>query len=51
MPGVNIGKRCVIGAGTVVTNDIPNGSVTVGISAKVIMITKEYAKKTFSQSA
>ena len=45
MPGVTIGERCVIGVGSVVTKDIPNGSVACGIPAKVIMTTDEYAQK------
>ncbi|KAG5358594.1 putative acetyltransferase C18B11.09c [Yarrowia sp. B02] len=35
MPGVNIGKGCTIGANSVVTKDIPDYSVAVGIPAKV----------------
>ncbi len=34
--GANIGKHCVIGANAVVTKDIPDYSVAVGIPAKVI---------------
>ena len=34
--GVTIGKHCVIGAGSVVTKDIPGYSVAVGNPAKVI---------------
>jgi acetyltransferase-like isoleucine patch superfamily enzyme len=34
--GANIGKHCIIGANAVVTNDIPDYSVAVGIPAKVI---------------
>ena len=45
MPGVTIGKRCVIGAGSVVTKNIPDGMVAVGVPAKVIMTTEEYAQK------
>ena len=45
MPGVTIGRRCVIGAGSVVTNDIPDNSVAVGVPAKVIMTTEEYAER------
>lgn len=33
---VHIGKHCVIGANSVVTKDIPDYSVAVGIPAKVI---------------
>jgi acetyltransferase-like isoleucine patch superfamily enzyme len=36
LPGVNIGDDCIIGAGTVVTKDIPAGSLAVGVPAKVI---------------
>jgi|GEM_PF-481487 len=36
MPGVTIGKNSVIGAGAVVTEDIPANSVAVGMPAKVI---------------
>ena len=35
-PGVTIGKGCVIGAGSVVTKDIPDSSLAVGNPAKVI---------------
>ena len=36
LPGVNIGDNSVIGAGAVVTKDIPMGVVAVGNPAKVI---------------
>ena len=35
-PGVKIGCRCVIGAGSVVTHDIPDDSVAAGNPARVI---------------
>ena len=35
-PGVTIGNRCVIGAGSVVTKDIPDDSVAVGNPARVV---------------
>ena len=34
--GVSIGDNCVLGAGSVVTKDIPNNSIAVGVPAKVI---------------
>ena len=36
MPGVTIGENSVIGANAVVTKDIPDNSIAVGIPAKVI---------------
>jgi len=33
---ISVGKQCVIGANSVVTKDIPDYSVAVGIPAKVI---------------
>lgn len=36
LPGVTIGDNCVIGAGSVVTHDIPSNSVAVGNPARVI---------------
>ena len=36
MPGVTIGDNTVIGAGSVVTKDIPPYSIAVGVPAKVI---------------
>lgn len=36
LPGVNIGKKCIIGAGSVVTKSIPDYSIAVGNPAKVI---------------
>lgn len=45
MPGVKIGTNCIIGCCAVVTHDIPDNSVAVGIPAKVIETTEEYYKK------
>ncbi len=46
MPGVNIGNNVVIGCGAVVTKDIPDNSVAVGVPAKVIETIDEYYEKT-----
>ena len=45
MPGVHVGSNVVIGAGAVVTKDIPDNSVAVGIPAKVIESIQEYSAK------
>jgi maltose O-acetyltransferase len=36
LPGVTIGARTVVGAGAVVTKDLPAGVLAVGNPAKVI---------------
>lgn len=36
MPGVTVGKYAIVGAGAIVTKDVPDYSVVVGIPAKVI---------------
>jgi acetyltransferase-like isoleucine patch superfamily enzyme len=45
MPGVRIGNRCIIGAGSIVTKDIPDNSVAAGIPARVIKSSDEYLEK------
>ncbi len=36
LPGVTIGDRCTVGAGSVVTDDVPSDSLALGAPAKVI---------------
>ncbi len=45
MPNVKIGNNCVIGCGAVVTRDIPDNSIAVGVPARVIKTTQEYYEK------
>lgn len=45
MPGVTIGKNCIVGCGAVVTKDVPDNSVVAGIPAKVLETVEEYAEK------
>lgn len=45
MPGVTIGNNVVIGCGAVVTKDIPDNSIAVGVPARVIKNIEEYYEK------
>jgi len=36
LPGVSVGKHCIIVAGSVCTKDIPDYSMAAGVPAKVI---------------
>ena len=38
LPGVNIGDGSIIGAGSVVTHDVPAFSIVAGVPAKVISL-------------
>lgn len=49
MPGVTIGSNCVIGCGAIVTRDIPDNSIAVGIPARVIETVEEYREKNESR--
>ena len=35
-PGVHIGNECVVGGGTIVTKDVPDNSMVVGVPAKIV---------------
>lgn len=50
LPGVNIGNNVVIGAGAIVTRDIPDNSVVVGVPARVIKTADEYFEKLQKES-
>jgi acetyltransferase-like isoleucine patch superfamily enzyme len=45
MPGVTIGDRCIIGAGSVVARSIPPNSVAAGVPARVIRTVDEYFER------
>lgn len=45
LPGVKIGNNVIIGVASVVTKDIPDNSVAVGVPAKVIETIDEYKEK------
>lgn len=42
LPGVKIGDNCVIGAGSIVTKDIPSNSIAVGNPCKIIKTIRKY---------
>jgi acetyltransferase-like isoleucine patch superfamily enzyme len=42
---VTIGSNSIVGAGSVVTKDVPPNSVVAGVPARVISSTEEYKKK------
>lgn len=50
LPGITIGNRVVIGAGAVVTKDIPDNTVAVGVPATVVKTADEYFKKLKEES-
>lgn len=50
LPGVNIGNDVIIGAGAIVTRDIPDNSVAVGVPARVIKTADEYFEKIKGES-
>lgn len=45
LKGVTIGENCIIGAGAVITKNIPPNSVVVGVPGKVICTLEEYYHK------
>lgn len=45
LKGVTIGNNCIIGAGAIVTKNIPDNSIAVGVPARVICSYDEYKKK------
>lgn len=45
LPGVEIGKNVIVGAGSVVTKSIPDNSVVGGNPAQVICSLQEYMEK------
>lgn len=42
MPNVTVGEYCTIGAGSMVTKDIPDNSLAIGIPAKIVKTNGEY---------
>jgi acetyltransferase-like isoleucine patch superfamily enzyme len=50
LPGVNIGNRVIIGAGSIVTKNIPDNSVAAGVPARVIKTVDAYLESAKARS-
>ncbi len=50
LKGVTIGDDCFIGAGSIVTRDIPANSLAVGAPCKVVMTIDDYYQKRLTRS-
>lgn len=50
LPGAKIGDGSVIGAGSVVTGEIPSGVVAAGVPARVLSTVEEWAAKVRTES-
>lgn len=51
LPGTTIGNNCIIGAGSVVSGDVPDNSIYAGNPAHFIAHTDEWARKKLEQNA
>jgi hypothetical protein len=45
MPGVRIGPNAIVGAGSVVTRDVPPGGVFAGVPARKVADLEDYKRK------
>jgi UDP-2-acetamido-3-amino-2,3-dideoxy-glucuronate N-acetyltransferase len=43
LPGITLGEGCLIGAGSLVTKDIPNFATAYGVPAKVVSLIRKVA--------
>ena len=50
LPGCSVGDRSVVGAGSVVNSDIPDGVVAVGVPARVVSTIDEFRERCVARS-
>ncbi len=50
LPGVTVGDDCIVGAASVVTRDVPSGSVVAGNPARVLGTTEDYVRRAVGEA-
>lgn len=51
MPGAQIGRCCIIGAGTVVRGRVPDYSIVVGSPGSIVGDVRDYLQKNYAEAA